>query len=150
TALGRDVVPDVYCTPKGAAGSAARGASSAGSPSNAAKRSLAAGDPLGASPQSVSVTATNPRPGAASDSSARSFGCVIAPTAPEWAAKYASSSALERAFVVTATAPRMPQPNQASSPSGQFSRWISTRSPGRTPRRHRPAATPSARATNSP
>src|SRR5271157_4040043 len=122
TALGRDVVPDVYCTPKGAAGSAARGGSRAGSASNAAKRSPAAGGAAGASPQSVSVTAAKLRPGAASDSSARNFGCVIAPMAREWLAKYASSSALDRAFVVTAMAPRMPQPNHANSASGQFSR----------------------------
>jgi hypothetical protein len=96
------------------------------------------------------VIATKPRPGAASDSRARNFGCVMTPTAREWPAKYASSSALDRAFVVTATAPRMPQPNHANSASGQFSRWMSTRSPGRTPRRTNPAATRSARATNSP
>ena len=42
--------------------------------------------------------------------------------------------------VVTATAPIQAQAYQAKRVSGQFSRWISTRSPARTPRLARPPA----------
>ncbi len=128
TPLGREVVPEVYCTPTGAMGSAGRSGMVAGSPSMAAKAEAASGawPAAGGAPLSWAVTASHSRSGAKRLTNSARLGWVIAALAPEWAAKYPSSSPDERALVVTATAPISAQAYQARMISGLFSRWIST------------------------
>ena len=65
---------------------------------------------------------------------------MTAPTHPVFRMKNSSSARTERVLVVTPTAPRVAQAYQASTISGQLSAWISTLSPGATPRPASPAA----------
>src|SRR5690606_16121860 len=66
TPLGREVVPEVYCTENGAIGSYARAGRRCGSASMASKDSLAAGAPVsGSMPLSVVVSASQRRRGQA-------------------------------------------------------------------------------------
>src|SRR5690606_24294490 len=123
TPFGREVVPDVYCTENGAIGSCGRAGRRSGSASIASNDSSAAGAYVaGAARVSVAVTASQRRRGQAAVTTGTSRGCVMPATTAASSANQASSSALERALVVTATAPSQAQPNQARIASGQLSR----------------------------
>src|SRR5690606_22823033 len=81
TPLGRDVVPEVYWTEKGAIGSCGRAGRRSGSASIASKASLAAGAPAaGAAPLSLVVTASQRSRGHAAPTVAARRGCVTPAT----------------------------------------------------------------------
>ena len=81
TALGRLVVPEVYCTLQGCSGSGAR--RGAGSASSVAKRWPGSTGWAGGVPLSVSVTTIQRRPRQWAATAGANFGCVIAATAPQ-------------------------------------------------------------------
>ncbi len=87
TALGSDVVPDVYWIHAGASGAMSAGVTDAPSPRSASKRSSRPGRSAGATPASVAVTATHRRPGSIEPTIDANFGWVMAATARECSPK---------------------------------------------------------------
>ena len=85
TPFGREVVPEVYCTLKGASGSWARAGRRVGSPSMRSNDCACWGrfEPA-SSPLSVSVTASQRSPGQARATRSANRGCVMPATAPEF------------------------------------------------------------------
>ena len=129
TPLGRDVVPEVYCTEPCRHGSGSSLGRSAGSPSRLEKAFSFPGRRLvGASPPSARcpVTASHLMRLACAATVSASSGCVIAATALQLSAKYSNSAPAERVLVVTATAPSLAQANQRNSISGELSRCSRT------------------------